>query len=770
MKADGGLRKVAFLGNYLPRQCGIATFTKDLCEAVQGNLPESECFAVALNDRAAGYEYPSKVRFEIAMEAREQYDLAADYLNVSQADVVCVQHEYGIYGGKMGSYLMPLLKQLRARVVTTLHTVLAEPSPKEKEVLLAIALLSDRLVVMSQRANTFLREIYGVPQSQIRMIHHGIPDVPFVDPNYYKNKLGAEGRRLILTFGLLGPDKGIEYAIQALPKVVEQHPDVLYIVLGATHPHVKREKGEQYRMHLQTEVRRLHLEKHVVFHNRFVEMDQLCEYLCSADLYITPYLNPAQITSGTLAYAMGTGKAVVSTPYWYAEDMLAEGRGRLVPFRNPDALAEQLIDLLTNETERHAMRRAAYDYGRSMVWPSVGAEYVNLFREVTGSRIASHRLEPVREPALTRVGDLPGLNPNHLVNLTDSVGILQHAKFSVPDREHGYSTDDQARALVVALTAPTYCPEGANWDGLASRYLSYLLYAFDPATARFNNFVNYEHQWQRHVATEDVHARAVWALAHTVSHAKDEGKRALATELLELATAPARSFQSPRARALTILGIQVYLRRYGGASRFLRERRELAQLLFDQCQSNKSEDWLWPEDQLTYGNARIPHALIEAGISLPNDDMFDAGIQMLDWLDRIQTSDAGCFTPIGTKGWYTRGGDQARFDQQPVEAQTMLDACLAAYRGTHDERWIRAGQKSFDWFLGHNDLQIALYDYTTGGCFDGLHPDRVNRNQGAESTVCWIQSLILMHELHDEISAFVPASVRASTEARPTGQ
>jgi glycosyltransferase involved in cell wall biosynthesis len=751
--SNGSYTRIAFLGNYLPRRCGIATFTTDLCEAVNAASPDTDCFAIAMNDSPEGYDYPDRVRFEIPANRREQYDLAADFLNVNKVATLCVQHEYGIFGGVDGRYLLSLLRQVRVPIITTLHTVLAEPSASQKAVFLELTDVSDLLVVMSPRAVRYLKEIYGVPESKIRMIHHGIPDLPFVDPSYYKDQFGAEGRRLLLTFGLLSEDKGIEYAIEALPRIVAQAPDVLYLLLGATHPHVLRDRGDAYRVSLQQRVHELGLERHVLFHNRFVELSELCEYLGAADIYLTPYLNPAQIVSGTLAYALGAGKAVVSTPYWYAEDMLAEGRGRIVPFRDPESLAETVLDLLQHETQRHAMRKKAYTFCRSLIWKEVARKYLELFQEISTARHQRPRKLQLEEVAKDRFLSLPELKPDHLIRMTDGVGILQHALFTVPNRHHGYSADDQARALMVAMLAERIRPKSAEWERLASRYLSFLHHAFDPESRRFLNFMDYERHWKGSVPTEDVHARSLLALAHVVAYSRNPGQRALAMQLLDETIPPTTSFVSPRALAMSLLGVQLYLRRYAGASDFRRERDELADLLYGRTSREGTEDWPWPEDRLTYANAVLPHALIEAGEAMDDEGMFQTGLNMLSWLDEIQTADEGHFVPIGTEGWHVKGKDRARFDQQPIEAQTMIDACAAAYRTTKDERWRNSARKAFHWFLGRNDLGHPVYDYRTGGCCDGLHADRINQNQGAESTIVWLLSLIRMHELQDSASA-----------------
>lgn len=744
--------RVIVIGNYLPRRCGIATFTTDLCESLVSIAPDLACQAVVMNDTTNGYKYPDRVRFEIEANVREQYDIAADFINLRYPDVVCVQHEYGIYGGKSGRYLIPLLRQLHAPIVTTFHTVLKDPDDVQRQVLCELAELSDRVVVMSRRAETFLQEIYKIPKHRIAVIHHGIPDVPFVDPNYYKDKFQAEGRRVMLTFGLLSPGKGIEYAIDALPRVAREFPDCLYIILGATHPSVKQEQGERYRLQLVNRAREKGVTDNVVFVNRFVSSEELMEYVGAADVYVTPYLNVAQITSGTLAYAMGAGKVVVSTPYWYAEEMLADERGRLVPFRDAEKLGEALVEMFQNETARHAMRKRAYNFGRDMTWPVVAQQYLNLFDEIRAKRALAPK--PVRPFSARRFrfDSLPELNPKHLVTLTDSTGILQHAMFSVPNPWHGYCTDDQARALVVAVKGANLFAGSAEWDLLASRYLAFLTYAFDEESQRFGNFLSYQRTWTKPAATEDSHARALWGLAHVVAFSRNHGHCAMAGHLLERAMTPTLSFASPRAWALVILGIQTYLRRYSGASSFRREREILARRLAERFEQQASADWPWLEDTLTYANARIPHALIEAGQWMQDHQMLELGLNALEWLDRIQTAEAGHFAPIGSNGWYSRGGTKARFDQQPIEAYTMIDACLAAYRATGAERWLATSRRAFEWFLGRNDLSLSLYDYANGACHDGLHTDRVNQNQGAESTVCWLLSLLLMYELQEEVN------------------
>jgi len=488
--------KIAFIGNYVPRRCGIATFTTDICESVAGEVPDAECLATAMNDTAEGYDYPDRVRFEVAQNDLDEYRQLADFLNLGRVDLVCMQHEYGIFGGPAGSHLLLTQRRLRMPVVTTLHTVLREPNDLQRQVLTEVCQLSDRVVVMSERSRRYLSEIYKVPAGKVDLIHHGIPDMPFVDPNFYKDMFGVEGRRVILTFGLLSPNKGIENVIRALPAVVQRFPDAVYLVLGVTHPHVKRENGEEYRVSLQRLARELEVSDHVTFYNRFVDISELCQFLGAADLYVTPYLNPAQAVSGTLAYAVGTGKAVVSTPYWYAEELLADGRGRLVPFSDDTAMAKTIIKLFANEAKRHAMRKQAYAFGRQMIWKEVARSYLNTFHRATDERLRVPVFVdrvPVENPLDM---DLPELNLNHLLTLTDDTGIIEHARNTVPNLSEGYSTDDNTRALIVALRAYEHGEDTTVLRQLANRYLAFIDFAFNRVNRRFRNRLGYDRRWQ----------------------------------------------------------------------------------------------------------------------------------------------------------------------------------------------------------------------------------------------------------------------------------
>ena len=757
--------KIALIGNHLPRQCGIATFTTDLLAGLAEENPHSECWAVVMNDIPEGYRYPAQVRFEVNQRVLAEYRLAADFLNMNRVEVVCLQHEFGIFGGENGVHVLDLLGNLRMPVVTTLHTVLQSPSAGQLAVARRVAQLSDRLVVMSQRARGILREVYGVPEAKIVLIHHGIPDIPFVDPNYYKDQYGVEGRKVILTFGLLSPGKGIETMIDALPAVVARHPEVVYIVLGATHPQVKKEHGESYRLSLQRKARELGIGGHLIFHNRFVDLKELCEFLGAADIYVTPYLNQEQIVSGTLAYALGSGKATISTPYWYAQEMLAEGRGRLVPFKDSGALAEQVNDLLDNEVERHAMRKRAYTFCREMIWKEVARRYLELFSEVKAERACFPRPLFRAKTMDMAPRELPQPKLDHIIRLSDDVGILQHAKYIVPDRYHGYCTDDNARALIAVLMAREMIPNSNVVTNLACTYISFLHHAFNEETGRFRNFMGYDRCWLEEIGSEDSHGRAVWGLGEAVALAESADIRDAARAVFEKALPALADFTFPRTWSFALGGIHAYLTRYSGDSEVRRVRETLANNLFTKFRQNATDEWPWIEDRLTYANGRISQALILCGRHLDCDDMLQAGLRSLEWLMTMQTDPKGHFVPVGNNGWYPKGGTKARFDQQPIEALDMIEACREAYEATNDSKWVSHAQRCLEWFLGRNDLNAPLYNHKTGGCCDGLNADGPNRNQGAESTlVCFLSMLHLNRMRSSQIAVEAAAEETAISQ------
>ena len=743
--------RIAFVGNYLPRHCGIATFTTDLCDAIHSEYGAAELLALPVNDTEEGYTYPARVRFELSEDNVASYRQAADFLNFRRIDLVCLQHEYGIFGGRAGGHILELLRRLQMPVATTLHTVLRDPNPDQRAVMEEIAALSDRMIVMSRHSAEILQEVFHVPSDKIDLIPHGIPDLAFTDPNFYKDGFGTEGKDVLLTFGLLSPNKGIENVILALPKILSHYSNVVYMVSGATHPHILRREGDKYRVYLQNLAKGLGVESNVIFRNRFVTPREMVELIGAADIYITPYKHKAQVVSGTLAYALSAGKAIISTPYLHAVELLDDERGTLVPFDDPEAIAAKTVELLGDDTARHAMRKRAYLYARDMVWNRVAQKYMKSFERIYNERLRNPRATFLAQNTEKTLDRLPSIKLDHLVRMTDQTGILEHAVFVVPNYPEGYTTDDNARALIVAILLEDYgagAPAGAA--DLASRYLAFLWLAFDPTTKRFRNCLSYERRWQEREGSEDSHGRALWGLGTVLGRSKNAGWKGAAGRMFELAVPAAIEFRSPRACAFALLGLQEYLDSFPGDRAALSASEALANRLLNSYRSYRSDDWKWFEDGLAYSNARLPQALIRAGMRAWNEEMVAAGLEALDWLVAIQRCEVkGHFVPIGSQGFYSMTTEKARFDQQPVEACAVVSACLQAYRATGKGRWRKGAWSAFNWFLGDNDLQIALYDPTTGGCRDGLHPDRANENQGAESTLSFLMALLELRKLEE---------------------
>jgi glycosyltransferase involved in cell wall biosynthesis len=763
VKAEANIRKIAFLGDYLPRKCGIATFTSDLLSSVAAEHPQSQCFAVSVNDIEAGYDYPDVVRFEIEEQNLRSYQRAADFLNIGNVDLVCVQHEFGIFGGPAGSHVLALVRELKMPVVTTLHTVLREPNADQRRVMLELIARSARLVVMTERGLQMLRDVYQAPPGKIDLIPHGIPDMPFIDPNYYKDQFGVEGRVVLLTFGLLSPNKGIEHVLNALPHILSEFSDVVYIVLGATHPNELNERGEAYRLSLEILAKKNKIEKNVIFYNRFVELEELKEFIGAADLYITPYLNEAQITSGTLAYAFGAGKAVISTPYWHAAELLGEERGVLVPFGDAKAIAREVNSLLRDPMRRNAMRKNAYKLGREMLWNNTARLYMNSFEL---ARLQSAGLSQKSFATKTldqQPRELPDLKLDHLLRMTDSTGIFQHAIFTVPNFSEGYCTDDNARAFILAVLLDELEEQPERARNLGTTYGAFLNHAFDPKTRRFHNHLSFDRRWLDEQGSEDSHARALWALGVGVGRSPHRSFQIMAGQLFAQALPVVTEFTSPRAWAFSLIGIHEYLGRLSGDRRVDQIREVLTTRLMELFDRIAQPDWPWFEEGLSYDNAKLAHALILSGHATAQNAVLERGLQALHWLLDVQKSENGHLRLIGSNGFYRRGGARASFDQQPIEAQALVSACLEAYRTTSDRWWYEQAYRAFDWFLGWNDLGLEVCSPETGGCRDALHVDRVNGNQGAESTLAFLLSLAEMRLMQNAFIVFnEPAFAAAS--------
>lgn len=734
------IRRIAFVGNHLPRRCGIATFTHELHRAVSKVSPNLETFVVATTDPEFEYAYPQEVRFEIRQDMIRDYAQAADFLNVAGVDVVSLQHEYGIYGGAAGGDITQLLSRLEMPIVTTLHTILTEPTLDQRRVMDHLVEHSSKLVVMAEKGREILQAVHDVPAQMIEVIPHGIPDLPFLDPSYSKDKFGLEGKTVILTFGLLSPNKGIETMIDAMPGIVRACPNAVYVVLGATHPNVLLNQGERYRDSLAARVNGLGLEDHVVFFNQFVDEDTLSDFIAMSDIYVTPYLNESQITSGTLAYSFGMGKAVISTPYWHAQELLGDDRGVLVPFADSETMSREIAGLLTNDVRRHSMRKRAYLASRSMTWAETAKSYVTTFEAVRDAR-RSCKPRSVAPPRLWHKDQaLPDIQIDHFLSLCDGTGILQHAVYSVANRAQGYCIDDNARALLFSnklhASNETRVPETQT-----ARFAAYIQNAWNPETGRFRNFMSYDHQWLEKSGSEDSHGRALWALGECARSDIDLSRRRWAAALFKAALPAVEEFTSVRAWAFSLLGLDAYCSLFSGDLYADHLRQLLADRLMVEFQAVETSDWQWFEEVLAYDNARLSQALIETGVATGNKTYVDTGLRSLKWLVEIQTAPGGYFRPIGTESFGMKREKPEAFDQQPVEASATVSACLAAWNADMDTDWAAEALLAFRWFLGSNDLRTTLIDPRTGACSDGLHVDRPNENKGAESTLSYLLGL-----------------------------
>tara|TARA_R110002049_G_scaffold4601_5_gene32284 strand:+ start:403077 stop:405392 length:2316 start_codon:yes stop_codon:yes gene_type:complete len=740
-------KRIAFVGDYLPRKCGIATFTHDLRNGIE-KASAAECIVVPVDDVAGGYSYRSAVRFQIAEQEIESYRRAADFLNVSDIDVISLQHEFGIYGGPSGSHILALLKDVRVPVVTTLHTVLSSPNDTQRSVMEQLIEYSARLVVMTKRSRDSLCDTYGVPVGKVDLISHGIPNPPVVDQDVLKEQFGIAGRPVALTFGLLSPNKGIEHVLQAIPEIANVFPRFVYLILGATHPSLVRSEGERYRIGLERMAKELGIAANVSFYDRFVELDELTDFIGAADLYITPYLSVEQAVSGTLAYAYGCGQAVISTPYWHAQELLADDRGVIVPFADSAAIATETIGLLKDDGRRMQMRRDAYEQGRAMTWDTVAELYLQSFRDARSMRSSAVKPLAVRtldEKPLA----LPRINLDHLIRMTDSTGVVQHAVFSIPDYSHGYCTDDNARALILTVLLEELGRDSSELHALASKYASFLNFAFDSGTGRFRNFMSFDRQWLEDDGSDDSQGRALWALGTCVGRTRRPGFQGWAIDLFHKSLPACERTTSPRTWALALVGIHEYLRRLGGDRAVEQMSDRLTEKLVDLFDASATDDWPWFENVATYNNAKLSHALIVSGRWAGHTRASEIGMSSLRWLCEKQVSSDGRFRPIGSNG-FSRKGSTAIYDQQAIEAHSIVSAAVDAFAISNEPFWYEQAHRAFDWFLGRNDLGKPLYDASGGGCFDGLMEHKVNENQGAESILAFLLSLAEMHRLQSE--------------------
>ncbi len=743
--------KCAIIGNYPPRECGIATFTKNLAESMKlcddRKKRANECFVVAMNNPEGDYEYPPEVKSTIRQEYQRDYIKAAEFINISGADICILEHEFGIFGGEDGIYILPLLHRLEIPFLVTLHTILKEPSYTQKAVLQQICKMANKIVVMSKRAVQFLVKIYEIPKSKIELIEHGVPDLQF-SQKLSKKQFNLEGKKVLLTFGLISRNKGIETVIAALPEVVKKHPDVLYLIIGKTHPSVLRYDGEEYRNFLMRKVKTLALENHVLFLNEFIEQDDLFRYLSAADIYITPYLNEAQITSGTLAYAVGVGTAVISTPYWHAQELLDEGRGRLFDFNDSEALSKILLELLNQPETLKELRKKAYDYGRKITWPQIGEEYIELTE-----RVVEEKPEVVVKKEITIDPlILPHFSLVHIKRLTDDTGIIQHAKFGIPNLKDGYCLDDNARAMLTVLMTYWQNKDPLSLD-LLPVYLSYIHY-MQNSDGKFRNFLSFDRRFLDEIGSEDSFGRAVWALGYLLANPPNDAYYQFG-KLIFLNAAPNfEKFKTVRGIANTLIGISYYLRSNSSDEAMISTMKKLANKLVRRYETARKKNWEWYEAILTYDNGIIPLSLFHAYRLVNNDKYLNTALTTMEFLARI-TMREGYLSPIGNEEWFKLGGKRAMYAQQPVDAQAMVLMFHQAYMVTKNKDFLNQLFTSFMWFLGENDLRMSLYDFETEGCCDGIEQQGINRNQGAESSLAYLISHLTVLRAFEQYHKYI---------------
>lgn len=733
--------RIAYISTYPPRECGIATFNQNLVGAVNANFTGKDAltqsgFVVAMNDseKLKQYEYPDEVKFIVRQDSQKDYIRAANYLNTSNADVCILEHEFGIYGGESGIYILPLINRLQKPLITVLHTVLREPSFVQKIIMREIADQSAKVIVMSKRAVEFLIDIYEIPTDKIQIIEHGVPDLEADEKNEIKKLAAFKNKRVLFTFGLISRNKGLETVIKALPAIVKQNPDVMYVVLGNTHPGVLKNNGEEYRDSLKRLAAQLGVSKHLTFINKFVSEAELFQYLTAVDIYITPYLNEAQITSGTLSYAIGAGAAVVSTPYWHATELLADNRGRLFDFKDDEQLGAIVNDLLGNEESLAQLKRNAYDYGLHLRYPKIGAEYIKIAQEAAAKHDVNDKIlqSTIVDPEI-----MPRFSLDHVLRLTDDTGIVQHAKFGIPNLKEGYCLDDNARALIMALMAyqRNKSPEALK---LLPIYLSYIHY-MQTEDGNFRNFLSFSRQYLDEVGSEDSFGRTIWSLGYLINCATNNSYREFAVEIFHKAVQQFKTLYHLRGLANTIIGIALYLKVFPNDEGTLVEMNRLTEPLMDSYAKHRDTDWHWFEEKMTYDNAILPLALMHACEITGDQKVKAVALESMAFLDKLTLSN-GYLTPVGNAGWYHKGGEFPLYDQQAIETMAMVLMNFQAYQIWHQPEYIEKMFACYMWFLGENSLRAPLYDHETKGCCDGILPTGINRNQGAESTLAYLIS------------------------------
>jgi glycosyltransferase involved in cell wall biosynthesis len=725
--------KICFLSNFPPKECGIATFTQDLITSMNKRFnPKVKSRVIALNEESSMYNYDSRVFMQM------NKDYLADYINIAnrinrsdKIKIVCIQHEFGIFGGEYGSYIIPFLDTVKKPVVVTFHSVLPSPDNLRKKVVNFIGEKSAAIIVMADAAVNILHDDYGINKNKIHVIRHGIPDTPLMPVEPYKKKLRLENKIVLSTFGLLSRGKGVEYMIKALPYLVKKYPNLLYVIIGETHPVIRKREGEEYRNYLTNLVKKLELQENVKFYNKYLDVNEIIEYLLATDIYVCTNLEKNQIVSGTLSYALGCGKAVVSTPNLYAEEVLSHDRGVLAEFQNPKSFADGIDKLLSDEEWKKRIEQNAYAFGRSMIWSNVASGYLHLFNNVV----------KLREETTEKY---PKIKLNHLKNLTDNIGCVQFSKLSTPDTTSGYTVDDNARALIVSTIHDKLYNSEISKE-LSRTYLNFLEKVHDEE-GKFND-MEYKDQ-KLNPASEDAIGRTLWSLGHLINNSNNEENIEKAKRMFDRAHLLIGENSSPRAKSFSVIGLYHYYNKYNDEKIFSKIE-VLINSLVESYRREAREEWNWFESYLTYSNSKIPEALFLAYNLTKNPEYLEIAEKSLRFLTNIVFFKEE-LSPIGQNGWYNRNGVRSFFDQQPIDASSMVQTYLTAYAITKNEDYYNNAVLAFNWFLGKNHLKQMIYNDVTGGCHDGLSKSSINLNQGAESTIEYLISRLMLEEIKKE--------------------
>ncbi|UII21169.1 glycosyltransferase family 4 protein [Fulvivirga ligni] len=737
--------KIAYISTYLPRECGIGTFTHDLMRSMLQHAHktnQNEGFIVALNDHNQEYTYPSEVKLVIHQEQQADYLEAANFINLSGADICILEHEFGIFGGQSGVHILPLIHRLKIPLIVTLHTILEAPSYNEKAVLKEVCKMANHIVVMSHKAIDFLTKIYQVPKEKISLIEHGVPDIHY-DKVQTRKEFKLVDKKILLTFGFIGRNKGIETVIRALPKIIEHYPNTQYIILGKTHPNIIRQSGEEYRNFLQLLVKNLNLTNHVIFLNEFIDQKELFKYLEACDIYITPYLNEAQITSGTLSYAMGAGCAVISTPYWHASELLDKGRGRLFNFNNSDMLADILQELMDHPEQLKEIQKRSSEYGAKITWPKIGARYIQLAERIISEPLElTPKKETIVDPLL-----LPPFSLSHIKRLTDDTGIIQHAKFGIPNLKEGYCLDDNSRALLMVLMAYKQKKDSLALE-LSPIYLSYIHY-MQNSDGTFRNFLSFNRNFMDEVGSEDSFGRTIWALGFLLGNAPNDAYYQTGRLIFFDAAPNFEKLKSIRSIANTMIGICYYLKTNISDDNMTERLRKMSFILIKHFDDNSTSEWKWFESLLAYDNGILPLALLHAAEILNDDKVTATALASMSFLTEVTLKD-GYLSIVGNKNWYKKNGPRSTYAQQPIDALAMILMYHQAFLLTRDKDYLNKMFTCYMWFLGENDLRMSLYDFETKGCCDGFENYGVNRNQGAESSLAYLISHLNILQAYEE--------------------